>query len=106
MAFFTEEFLNERRADLLRSVERFQYQINGGDWADGEINSKSVVGNAVVVFVNVPSSGAADTITGVRVYDSGGRLAGQQAVSVRRASVNAVLLRFMFPLVETGKATR
>ena len=28
MAFFTEDFLNARRADLLRSVQRFQYQIN------------------------------------------------------------------------------
>lgn len=39
MAFFTEDFLNARRADLLRSVQRFQYQINGGGWRDGEINS-------------------------------------------------------------------
>ena len=77
MAFFTEDFLNARRADLLRSVQRFQYQINGGSWRDGEINSKSVVGNAVMVFVNVPSSGAADTITGVRVYDNNDKLAGQ-----------------------------
>ena len=59
MAFFTEDFLNARRADLLRSVRRFQYQINGGGWQDGEINSKAVTGNAVVVFVSVPSSGAA-----------------------------------------------
>ena len=91
MAFFTEDFLNARRADLLRSVQRFQYQINGGSWRDGEINSKSVVGNAVMVFVNVPSSGAADTITGVRV---------------KRTSVNAALLRFVFPLTEASAATR
>ena len=106
MAFFTEDFLNARRADLLRSVQRFQYQINGGSWLDGEINSKSVVGNAVMVFVNVPSSGAADTITGVRVYDNNDKLAGQQAVSVKRTSVNAALLRFVFPLTEASAATR
>ena len=106
MAFFTEDFLNARRADLLRSVQRFQYQINGGSWQDGEITSKSVVGNAVMVFVNVPSSGAADTITGVRVYDNNDKLAGQQAVSVKRTSVNAALLRFVFPLTEASAATR
>lgn len=106
MAFFTEDFLNARRADLLRSVQRFQYQINGGSWRDCEINSKSVVGNAVMVFVNVPSSGAADTITGVRVYDNNDKLAGQQAVSVKRTSVNAALLRFVFPLTEASAATR
>ena len=105
MAFFTEDFLNARRADLLRSVQRFQYQINGGGWQDGEINSKAVTGN-VVVFVSVPSSGTADTITGVRVYDNNDKLAGQQAVSVKRTSVNAALLRFVFPLTEAQAATR
>jgi len=93
MAFFTEDFLNARRADLLRSVRRFQYQINGGGWQDGEINSKAVTGNA-------------DTITGVRVYDNNDKLAGQQTVSVKRTSVNAALLRFVFPLTEAQTATR
>lgn len=106
MAFFTEDFLNARRRDLLRSVQRFQYQLDGGGWQDGEINSKEVTGNAVTVFVNVPSSGRADTITGVRVYDNNDRLAAQQTVNVKRASVNAALLRFVFPLTEAQTATR
>ena len=40
MAFFTENFLNARREELLRSVDRFQYQINNGTWRDGEVNDK------------------------------------------------------------------
>lgn len=106
MAFFTEDFLNARRRDLLRSVQRFQYQLDGGGWQDGEINSKEVTGNAVTVFVDVPSSGRADTITGVRVYDNNDRLAAQQTVNVKRTSVNAALLRFVFPLTEADVATR
>lgn len=106
MAFFTEDFLNARRRDLLRSVQRFQYQLDGGGWQDGEINSKEVTGNAVTVFVDVPSSGRADTITGVRVYDNNERLAAQQTVNVKRTSVNAALLRFVFPLTEADVATR
>ena len=66
MAFFTDKFLNARREDLLRHIYRFQYQLNGGTWYTGEINSKEVVGTNVVVFVNMPSSGAADTVTAVR----------------------------------------
>lgn len=100
MAFFTENFLNARRGELLRSVCRFQYQLNGGTWRDGTINSKAIEGTDVVVYVNVPSSGAADTITGVRVYDGNDDLAGQQAISLKRTSLNAALLRFTFPLVE------
>lgn len=100
MAFFTDTFLKARREELLRAVSRFQYQLNGSTWKDGEINSKQVVGNAVVVYVNAPSSGQKDTITAVRVYDRNGELAGSQTVSLTRDSVNVGLLRFTFPLVE------
>lgn len=100
MAFFTQNFLNARRQELLRSVCRFQYQINNGGWYDGEINSKEVSGVNVVVFVAVPSSGSADTITGVRVYDQNNALAGSQSISLRRSSLNSALLRFTFPLTE------
>lgn len=100
MAFFTQNFLNARRQELLRSVCRFQYQISNGSWYDGEINSKEVSGVNVVVFVAVPSSGNADTITGVRVYDQNNALAGSQSISLRRSSLNSALLRFTFPLTE------
>ena len=100
MAFFTQNFLNARLQELLRSVCRFQYQINNGSWYDGEINSKEVSGVNVVVFVAVPSSGNADTITGVRVYDQNNALAGSQSISLRRSSLNSALLRFTFPLTE------
>lgn len=46
------------------------------------------------------------SFTGVRVYDNNDKLAGQQAVSVKRTSVNAALLRFVFPLTEAQAATR
>lgn len=100
MAFFNKSFLDDRRKELLNSVCRFQYQINGGTWYDGTVNSKEIVGTDVVVFVNAPSSGKADTITGVRVFDGYGKLAGQQAISLVRKSLNSGLLRFAFPLVE------
>lgn len=45
--------------------------------------------------------GQADTITGVRVYDINGALAGQQSISLKRTSLNVALLRFTFPLIET-----
>lgn len=79
---------------------RFQYQLNGGAWKDGTINSKEIKGSDVVVFVNVPSSGQADTITGVRVYDNNNELAGQQEIKLQRSSLNTALLRFTFPLIE------
>lgn len=101
MAFFTPAFLNARRTELLNSVVRFQYQLNNSTWRDGTINSKEISGTDVVVFVNVPSSGGADTITAVRVYDNNGNIAGQQAISLSRTSLNSALIRFTFPLIES-----
>lgn len=99
MAFFTDTFLQNRRSELLRAVNRFQYRVNGA-WQDGEINSKEIQGNNVIVFVNAPSSGEADVITGVRVYDLNEALAGQQDISLTRKDVNSGLLKFTFPLIE------
>ncbi|OUN86740.1 hypothetical protein [Gemmiger sp. An50] len=64
------------------------------------INSKEIIGENVIVFVSVPSSGGDDTITAVRVYDNNDALAGEQTVSLKRTSRNTALLRFTFPLVE------
>lgn len=100
MAFWKETYLNDRRSEILRSIKRVQYQTNNSAWHDGEINSKSITGSDVVIFVNAPGFGVADTITGVRVYDINDRLAGEQRISLQRKSINAALLRFTFPLVE------
>ena len=81
MAFFKESFLNARRAELLRSVCRFQYQLNGGTWKNGEINSKQILGTSVVVFVNVPSSGSADNMTTTTTWPENRPSACKEAVS-------------------------
>ena len=101
MAFFTANFLNNRRKELLLSVEKFQYQINNSSWYTGEINDKQIEGNAVAVYVNAPALGAANTITRVRVYDNNGALAGEQQISLTRQDINSALLRFEFPLIES-----
>ena len=92
MAFFTDKFLNDRREELLRSVDRFQYQLNGGAWQTGTVNSKEIIGTNVVVFVNVPNFGQADTITGVRVYDINGALAGQHQPETHQPECGAAAL--------------
>lgn len=100
MAFFKASFLEALRQEILQRVCRFQYQLNGGSWYNGTVNSKEIAGNSVVVFVSIPSSGSVDTITRVRVFDQNDVLAGEQAVSLQRSAINTALLRFTFPLTE------
>ena len=101
--FWQESFLTARRQQLLNAVGTFQFRINS-TWCDAEVNSKEIdsTAGAVVVYVNMPhSSGTADIITGVRLFDSNGVLAGQQDVSIARAASQTALFRFVFPLVES-----
>ena len=100
MAFFTDSFLNARRRELLQAVDSFKYQLNNTTWYQGTIESKEILGEDIVIFAAVPSSGAADVVTGVRIYDQYGNLAGAQNIHLERTSLNVAVVRFTFPLVE------
>lgn len=100
MAFFSSTFLQARRQEMLAALGKFQYQINGSSWYDASVNSADVVGDSVVVYAHAPASGKDDTITGVRIYDKTGRLAGQATVSLKRNYRNSALLRMTLPLTE------
>ncbi len=102
MSFYTSNFLAKRRNELLRAIGRFEYQLNNGSWrSDATINEKTIENDAVVCYVNIPNTAAAaDVITGARVYDANGVLAGTQAISLSRTSTQTGLLRFEFPLTE------
>lgn len=74
-------------------------RIIGRDWnGPGDTH---VMECGLFILDDVPNFGQADTITGVRVYDINGALAGQQSISLKRTSLNVALLRFTFPLIET-----
>ena len=102
MSFYTSNFLNKRRAELCRAIGRFEYQLNNGAWRqDATLNEKTIENDTVVCYVSIPNTAAAaDVITGARVYDANGVLAGTQTLSLSRASTQTGLLRFEFPLVE------
>ncbi len=101
MAFFKETFLADMRSNLLQSLGSVEYQLNQGDWNSGTVNKKEISGTEVVLYVNVPCSGEADTVTGVRIYDSNGDLAGEQTINLSRGSDQGALLRISCPLIET-----
>ncbi len=99
MAFWTSTYLAKLRERVRRSIAKVQCKV-GSTWYDATINKLNVSGNQVQLFVSVPSNGSAQTITGVRIYDSGGDLAGEQTCSITRTGTQNLLLKFEFPLTE------
>jgi len=100
MGFFSTEFLAKRRVQWMESIKTFQYQI-GGAWYDATINSKAIEGNTIKFLVAIPNTtGSANTITGVRIIDKGGALAGSQSLNIQRSASQSVLMQFQFPIQE------
>ena len=65
MAFFTDNFLHNRRTELLRSVDRFQYQLNKKTWYDGKIN------DAMRSTMSIPGIFAPLRVDGMVLVDGG-----------------------------------
>ena len=83
--FWKDEFLAKRRAEWLRSLDRFQYLTNG-EWKDAVITEKKVEGAA--------------NITGVRILDRDGVVAGQLTENIEKKATQGVLTLWEFPLYE------
>lgn len=100
MGFFSSEFLADRRTQWMNSIVKFQYQV-ADSWYDATINSKAVSGNVVKFAVHIPNvPETAHTITGLRIIDIKGLVAGSQQISLERSSTQGVLATFEFPIQE------
>lgn len=99
MAFWTSTYLAKLRDRIRLSIAKVQFKV-GSTWYDATINKVNVSGNQVQLFVSAPGTGNAQTITGVRIYDSGGDIAGEQTCNISRSGTQNLLLKFEFPLTE------
>lgn len=97
--FWKETFLAKRREEWLRSLDRFQYLTNGV-WKDAVITEKTVVGNALKIKTVTNDDATAANITGVRVLDRDGDIAGQLTENIKKKSTQGVLTLWEFPLYE------
>lgn len=99
MAFWTSSYLSKLRDRIRASIAKVQYKV-GSTWYDAKVNQVTVSGTNVLLLVSVPNSGTQQTITGVRIYDTAGELAGEQTCNIKRTSSQNLLLKFEFPLTE------
>ena len=100
MSFWTNEFMNNRRAEWLRSLVKFQFQVNG-TWYDATIKTKRITGNKVEIIVSFPRvSSGSQSITAVRIIDVTGKQCGYQAIELVRAASQGALTKFEFPIYE------
>lgn len=100
--FWKNKFMDERRSQWLRALDKFQYQVKG-QWYDAVVNKKGITGNTLEVIVSFPHEPpGSQTITGVRIMDVTGNIAGEEKIEVARTATQGVLTKFEFPIYEKG----
>lgn len=101
MAYFTDDFLNERRKQWLRSIAYVECQANGA-WHRGKIEKRTVSGNEIVINATFPDlDETAATITASRIIDVRGIQVAYRQKNVKKAAGQGTFIQMKIPLYET-----
>lgn len=98
MAFWTEKFMGKMRTEWLRRLEKIQYYA-GGKWYDAVITDKAIEGDTLKIWSQTMDSESL-TITGLRILDTSGDVAGQISENLVKTSTQGVITLWEFPLYE------
>lgn len=98
MAFWKAGFMDKMRAEWLRRIVKIQYQA-GGTWRDEVITEKKIEGD-VLKILSTTTDSENITVTGVRLLDTSGEVAGQISESIQKSSTEGVITLWEFPLFE------
>ena len=100
MGYFYESFLEYRRKQWLRSIHEVEVLANGA-WHTGEITSKKVDGDSIVILATFPAlDSVACTITASRLIDIRGEVAAYQQRSISKVSDQGTMLKLTIPIYE------
>ena len=100
MAYFTENFINNRRKQWLRSIHAVEVQVNG-TWHRGEINKKEIEDDTLVIKATFPTlDSQACTITASRVIDTRGEAAAYQQRVIKKNSGQGTMIKLTITIYE------
>lgn len=101
MAYFTDDYLAERRKQWLRSIAYVECQA-GGSWYRGKINKKTVSGTTLTIDATFPKlDEKAVTITASRIIDVRGIQVAYKAKNITKAAGQGTMIRITVPIYET-----
>lgn len=102
MAYFSEDFLDRRRKQWLRSIVYVEGQVNGV-WYRGNIDNKYIEGKNIVIMATFPSLNASTcTVTASRLIDVRGETAAYQQRVVQKQSGQGIMLKITIPIYEVS----
>lgn len=100
MAYFSDNFTNNRRQQWLRSIHSVEVLVDG-QWHRGVFNQKKVEGEKLVIMATFPSLDVvACTITASRLIDVRGETAAYQQRTIKKNSGQGTMIKLTIPIYE------
>ena len=100
MAYFSDNFMEHRRKQWLRSIHAVEVQT-GGSWHRGTINKKKIEGDTLTILATFPSlDSAACTIDASRLIDTRGEIAAYQQRTITKVEGQGTMIKLTIPIYE------
>lgn len=100
MAYFSDNFMSQRRQQWLRSIVAVEAQV-GSTWHRGDISQKKIEGDTLVIMATFPTlDSEACTITASRIIDVRGEVAAYQQRTIEKNSGQGTMLKLTIPIYE------
>lgn len=100
MAYFSDNFMEHRRKQWLRSIHAVEVQT-GGSWHRGTINKKKIEGDTLTILATFPSlDSVACTIDASRLIDTRGEIAAYQQRTITKVEGQGTMIKLTIPIYE------
>ena len=100
MAYFSDNFMEHRRKQWLRSIHAVEVQT-GGSWHRGTINKKKIEGDTLTILATFPSlDSVACTIDASRLIDTRGEIAAYQQRTITKVEGQGTMIKLTVPIYE------
>lgn len=102
MQYFTDNFIDNRRSQWLRSIHSVEVQANG-TWYRGKFNKKEIEVDTLVILATFPElDSVACTITASRIIDVRGEVAAYQQRVIEKVSGQGTMIKLTIPIYEVS----
>ena len=100
MAFYKNDFLDQRRRQWLQAIDKVQLKV-GSTWYNAELQTKEIQGTSIVrIAVCSALDNVAGTIIASRIIDIRGVVAAEQAENITKASGQGAMIKIVLPVIE------
>ena len=98
--FWTEAFINSRRAEWLNQINKAQYCVDGV-WQDAEITEKYISSTGIKITTAMGEFSKKVKISGIRFLNKDEEVVGEQSENLEILALQGIMSVWDFSIYET-----